>query len=92
MGLFHGVGFASSQAFVGHELDADEDGQVTTQDIFTFLQAHWVASTRSRHPGALEGGNHRHGLGRRHTRQQAGLVATRKLPRVVQAKLLAAAG
>lgn len=91
MDLNHGVGF-TSQAFVEQELDADEDGQVTAQDIVTFLQAQWVCSSRPGHPGALEGGSHRHAHWRRQTPQQAGLVATRKLPRGLQAKLLAAAG
>ncbi len=91
MDRFHGVGFAS-QAFVEQELDADEDGLVTAQDIFAFLQAQWVATTRSGHPGALEGGSHRHAHKRRQTPQQAGLIATRRLPRGLKAKLLAAAG
>ena len=83
----------ASQAFVKQELDVDEDGRVTAQDIFTFLRAQWVASsTRSSRPGALEGGSHRHTHRRRQTPQQAGLLATRKLPRGLQAKLLAAAG
>lgn len=92
------MGF-SRQAFVEVELDADEDGQVTVQDIFEFLhnwqlqaqRAQRVSSDRSSRPSALVGGSTLASQRRREARRQTGLVATGKFPRGLREKLLAAA-
>lgn len=83
------------------ELDADEDGRVSVQDIFAFLHnwqlqarhAQRVASARLGRPNALVGGiNNAETRRRREARRQSGLFVTRQFPRGLREKLLTAAG
>lgn len=82
------------------ELDADEDGQVTVQDIFAFLntwrlqaqQAQRAASARSSRPSALVGGTNAETRRRREARRQSVVFSTRQFPSGLREKLLAAAG
>ena len=82
------------------ELDTDEDGRVTVQDIFEYLhnwqlqaqQAQRRASARSCRPNTRVGSASAETRRRREARRQSGLYATRQLPRGLREKLLAAAG
>lgn len=91
----------SRQAFVEVELDADDDGRVTVEDIFTFLhtwqlqaqQPQPVATARSSRRSVQVGARNIETRRRREARRQNGLFATtRHFPRGLREKLLAAAG